>query len=748
MSSNSKYNYRIFSVASLTIFLAVLLALFIPSLSDGGMYFLFLTAIIFSTLHGDVRSGSFAIVISIIADLLLLLYLGKFPQDLGDWLVIVAFGSAAGFTVYICYAQMEAEIARRLAESKYRMIFEHAITGIYETTLDGRYLTANPQLAKIFGFATSADLVREAPNLNELFYVEADRRKEFVRLIKENGHIFGFESEIYRADGVKVWITENAVAVRDENEQIIGFQGTTIEITDRKNAEHELQKTYGELEKTVDERTAEIWNANEVLRREIAERQEIESDLRQSEEKFRTLIEVVSDSVWEVNEKGIYTYLSPNIFEVFGYEPNELIGTSPYDLMITKAESRRINDYLKPIAAARGNFVFMESVNRHKNGTELITETSGVPIFDTFGNFCGYRGIVRNTTERKRAEAALHEMERQLRSVVTAAPIVLCAIDNNGIFTLSEGKGLDLLGLQPGEAVGQSVFELYRDFPKVIKDVRRALGGETFISDLMVNDLIFETRFLPVFDEQGNVVEVIGVAVDMTGQLRVENKLLASQNQLRELSAHLESIREEERKYIARELHDELGQTLTALKIDLTKLGERIPHLQNEAVREKITGRVPAMIEFVDAAMETTRKIVAQLRPTVLDELGLAEAIEWQAREFQKLTGIKCELDLNFTDKNLSQGVKTAIFRILQECLTNITRHAAATKVKIKLKNGGEMLFFSIEDNGRGIGKEKTANTKSFGISGMRERALLLGGTMEITRPESGGTRITVKIPC
>lgn len=964
------------------------------------MYFLFLTAITFSTLHGDVRSGSFAAIASFIVNLLLLYYLGKFPLEFSDWMVLIAFALTSAFTIYICFAQMESDIARHLAESKYRMIFENAITGIYETTVDGKYIAANPKLAMMFGYSKSDDLIREAANLNDRFYVIEGRREDFIRRISENGQISEFESEIYRHDGAKIWITENSVAVRDEKNDLIGFQGTSIEITARKRAESALQEAHEHLEEKVVERTAELERANQSLREEIAERERIETALRQSEEKFRTLVEVVSDCVWEVDEIGTYTYISPKIVEVVGYEPEELIGKTPYDLM-KKEERQRILDYLIPIAAARQNFVFMESVNGHKNGNEVITETSGVPIFDASGNYCGYRGIVRNITERKRAESmieasekryrelvenakdfiytadlngkftslnragkelvgitdkqvqntmfadyiapeyfslmqrkleeklagkertvfeleliveghrcpvevsswiiydesgkpvgtqgiardlterkraeekaresqkmlqivmdtipqgvfwkdpngvflgcnlyvaqcaglesgqqivglsdydlpwtkeesdfyrecdrrvmetgvaelgivetlrqadgtdiwletnkvplknsvgetvgvlgtfkditerkrtevALREIERRLHSIVTAAPIILCTIDSNGIFTLSEGKGLDLVKLRPGEVVGLSVFDLYQDFPEIIKDVRRALKGDTFLNTFKVNDLIFETRFLPILNEQGNVVEVIGVAIDVTGQKLVENELLASQRQLRELSAHLESVREEERKYIARELHDELGQTLTALKIDLTKLEERLPNLQTETVHRQIIDRVPAMIEIVDAAMETTRKIVAQLRSAVLDELGLAEAAEWQVREFQKLTGIKCDLDINLTDKNLSQNLKTAMFRILQECLTNITRHAAATKVKIELKTESDSLFFSIEDNGRGMGKQKMATTKSFGISGMRERTLLLGGKLEITRPENGGTRVTVRFP-
>lgn len=1001
MSLNSTtFSNKSFALAILSIFLAFIITLFIPSLSDGGMYFLFLTAITFSTLHGDVRSGSFAAVVSFIVNLLLLYYLGKFPLKFGDWMVLIAFGLTSAFTIYICYAQMESEIARHLAESKYRMIFEDAITGIYETTVDGKYITANPKLATMFGYETAAKLILKAANLNEGFYVSEGRRKEFIRQISENGQISEFESEIYRCDGAKIWISENSVAVRNAKDNLIGFLGTSIEITARKRAESALQEAHEHLEEKVVERTTELERSNQLLREEIAERQRVEMALRQSEEKFRNLVETVKDWIWETDVNGIYTYASPHIRKLIGYEPEEIIGKRPYDLM-PPDEAERVKQVVRKLTLEKKGHSLFESLAIHKNGSLITTETSNIPIYDEQGNLCGARGIARDITdrkriesmievsekryrelvenakdliytadldgkltslnragkelvgitddqvktamladhvapefltlvrqklaeklggtertvfeleliveghrcpvevsswiiydengepsgtqgiardiaerkmaeekiresqkmlqivmdtipqgvfwkntdgvflgcnlyvaqcaglesgeqiiglsdydlpwtkeesdfyrecdhrvmetgvpelgiietlrqadgtdiwletnkvplknsvgetvgvlgtfkditERKRTEAMLREIERRLHSIVTVAPIILCAVDSNGIFTLSEGKGLDLLKLRPGEVVGQSVFDLYQDFPEIIKDVRRALKGDTFLNTFKVNDLIFETRFLPILNEQGNVVEVIGVAIDVTGQKLVENELIASQRQLRELSAHLESVREEERKFIARELHDELGQTLTALKIDLTKLEERLPNLQTETVHQQIISRVPAMIEIVDMAMETTRKIVAQLRPAVLDELGLAEAAEWQVREFEKLTGINCDLDINLTDKNLSQNLKTAMFRILQECLTNITRHAAATKVKIELTFAGKILFFNIEDNGRGMGKQKMATTKSFGISGMRERTLLLGGKLEITRPENGGTQVTVRFP-
>ena len=501
LGKKGRTNLGKFGIALLAVVAAAVATLLVPSLGDGGMYFLFLTAIIFSALRGDWRSGAFAAVLSMFLNFFLLYQHGKLPQTFGDWMVLLAFGLAAGFTVIISHAQMKAEAARLSAESRYRIIFEDAITGIYETTLDGKYVAANPKLAEILGCVSPADLINKAANLNDVFYVEAGRREEFTRLIGENETVVGFESEIYRRDGEKIWISENAVGCRDKAGNLTGFQGTTIEITDRKRAESALEKAHGELEEKVAERTREFLQINETLRDEINER------------------------------------------------------------------------------------------------------------------------------------------------------------------------------------------------------------------------------------------------------TRIESELLASQQKSRELSAHLQSVREEERKKLARELHDELGQTLTALKIDLVRLGEKTRSDEKSLTVYQIKNNILAMVTIVDAAMDTTRKIVAELRPGVLDELGLAAAMEWQTGEFQKRTRIKCSLEIEFDENAVDMNVKTTIFRILQECLTNIARHSGATAAKIRLRDDGGRVFFEVEDNGRGFDFQQADAANSFGILGMRERALLLGGTTEISRRESGGTLISVLIP-
>jgi signal transduction histidine kinase len=211
---------------------------------------------------------------------------------------------------------------------------------------------------------------------------------------------------------------------------------------------------------------------------------------------------------------------------------------------------------------------------------------------------------------------------------------------------------------------------------------------------------------------------------------------------LRALAARYESVREEERSRIAREVHDELGQALTGLKIDLSTLARDVRNRLPDAEQ-----RVDAMTRLVGETIDFVRELSAQLRPPVLDDVGLAAAIEWQAQEFQSRTGVVCRLVSSLPDEELPTDVSTALFRILQEALTNVARHAGATFVHIRLDKADSVIILTVTDNGRGITPEEIENVRSLGLVGMRERSLLLGGNVTITGQPGNGTTVTARIP-
>lgn len=220
------------------------------------------------------------------------------------------------------------------------------------------------------------------------------------------------------------------------------------------------------------------------------------------------------------------------------------------------------------------------------------------------------------------------------------------------------------------------------------------------------------------------------------------DELRSSREQLRALSAHIQSAREQERMRIAREIHDELGQMLTALKMDVAwmrkNLDQSHPALQN---------KLDAMAQLIDGSVQTTRRISADLRPSILDDLGLVAAIEWQLQEFQARSGVRCHFAPTLEAIDLSPECATAVFRIFQETLTNVARHARATRVEVTLESAAGDLLLQVSDNGRGITETELLDPESFGLIGMRERVHLLAGEIQIGGTPAKGTIVTVRIP-
>ena len=230
------------------------------------------------------------------------------------------------------------------------------------------------------------------------------------------------------------------------------------------------------------------------------------------------------------------------------------------------------------------------------------------------------------------------------------------------------------------------------------------------------------------------------IASDLSEVKRAEQEVRVASEQLRKLAARLVSIREEERTRIAREVHDELGQSLTAVKMDLAWLAGRLPR-RSAQIRE----RIRATRQLASRTIQSIRRISTELRPGVLD-LGLAAAVEWQVQEFQARTGIQCQVRL-LTQEVVAPDISTALFRILQETLTNVARHAKATRVEVVKQKEGDGVVLRIHDNGRGFDPEDPSISKSLGLLGMRERAAILGGRVNISSAPGKGTTVTAWIP-
>jgi PAS domain S-box-containing protein len=252
-----------------------------------------------------------------------------------------------------------------------------------------------------------------------------------------------------------------------------------------------------------------------------------------------------------------------------------------------------------------------------------------------------------------------------------------------------------------------------------------------------------EGHYLCMRDDHGRITGHLGIQRDITDRHRAAAEIERSREELRVLAAHLETVREEERRRLARELHDELGQVLTGFKLDLAWLEHRLSRTHTA----DLTTRARDLLGRLDGVMISVRRIITELRPSVLDELGLADAIEWQAQDFAARTGVVLDIEIDPDCASVPDPIASSVFRMLQETLTNIARHAAARNVRISFRNNGEVLTLLVADDGRGITENQLRGERSLGLLGLRERALACGGTIDIRGAPGVGTTVSLSIP-
>ena len=362
--------------------------------------------------------------------------------------------------------------------------------------------------------------------------------------------------------------------------------------------------------------------------------------------------------------------------------------------------------------------------------------------------------------ERKRTELLLHAQAQEIRAIVENSPDLIVRFDRqlrrtfvNTAFIKANGLPKEkLLGREIASAANdgavkatdEEIATLERSLQRAF-DTRQPLDFE-HTWPLTTGRRTFTTHLKPEFDARGALTSILGISRDITERIDAENKLQISRGRLRALSAQLRSVREE--------IHDELGQKLTGLKMDLLRAERKIEGLERSPPINSPLDIIVSATELVDDICASVQEIATNLRPGVLDKLGLAAALQYESRRFQERTGVLVEARLPETEPNLPNEVSTTLFRIFQECLTNVARHAGATKVEAELKvEPGvakvetDLAVLSLRDNGKGIKEADMANPESFGLLGIKERAALLGGEVVLQAHPGQGTNVTVHIP-
>ncbi|HEM49568.1 MAG TPA: PAS domain S-box protein, partial [Caldithrix sp.] len=345
--------------------------------------------------------------------------------------------------------------------------------------------------------------------------------------------------------------------------------------------------------------------------------------------------------------------------------------------------------------------------------------------------------FIRNITFRKLDELEIIKSEDQFRKFFQEGSdgILINRISKDRFFDnfLEANKqACELLNYSRDEIINKNIYNIISIWDnQKIEHFITTLMKDTYAL-LEINLITKDKRKIPV-EINGHVFEyngrpaIISVVRDITKRSQANIELNKSREQLRSLALRLQNIREEERSMIAREIHDELGQLLTVLKIQISLISKKLPPNQTS-----LQERVESSIQFIDQAVKSIQKITTQLRPGILDELGLIAAIEWQAREFEKQTGIQCDCTLPKETINLDPKHSTALFRITQEALTNAARHSFAERVSIYLKEEDDRLVLEITDNGKGIHQAQINNPNSLGLLGIKERAMVFGGKVTI----------------
>ena len=380
------------------------------------------------------------------------------------------------------------------------------------------------------------------------------------------------------------------------------------------------------------------------------------------------------------------------------------------------------------------------------------------PILDKDGRVLGASKIARDITGRKRAELDLWESQRRFEGIVDSAMDAIISIDEAQRVVLFNAAAERMFGCAAAEALGQP---LERFIPARFRAVHRAhvrafaTGGVTNRTMGKLGSLTAlraDGREFPI-EASISQTEVGGdklftvILRDITERKEAEEALSRSEAQLRALAARLQRVREEEAIRIARELHDQLGRCLTTIKMDITLIEQTVSaQLTTQSIRS-IQEQIPLMLEAIDETVQIVRKISTELRPGILDDLGLAAAIEWQAKDFQKRSGVLCILDITEEDLDVGREQATAVFRIFQEIVTNIARHSKAEKVWIHLHAQDGMVVLEVEDNGVGISPEALSRYGALGLVGIRERAAIFGGEVEIGGIPGKGTTVIVRMP-
>lgn len=482
---------------------------------------------------------------------------------------------------------------------------------------------------------------------------------------------------------------------------------------------------------------------------DVTVRRKAEHELRRSRELLAEAHRLARVGSWEWDVGKNQVSWSEELFRIYDLDPARHLPSYEAFLATVHPDDREHTGTVLRLAMENVSaFVYDHRIVR-PDGSVRMLHTRGEVVPGADGRVCRLVGSCWDITDRwealRRAESARAEAEaarREMENILGRVADGFVALDQDWRYRYVNESGARVMGRDPLSLIGKRMWD---EFPETVghefqRACERAVAEQQPVhlwTHYPPWDKWFDGRIHP--SPEGLSI----FFTDVTEQQKAQEDLRASAEQLRALAARLSEIREEERKSIARELHDQVGQALTALKLDLEWARGQVDAGAPAETRK----RLAAMEGLLDQTLDTTRRISATLRPAILDDLGLAAAIRWQAAEFTQRTGVVCETRLPDGDDPIASATALALFRVLQEALTNVARHAGAERVLIELSLEGSSAILTIGDDGRGIAPEALRRQNSLGLMGMRERALAFGGALEISAEVGRGTTVTVRVP-
>jgi PAS domain S-box-containing protein len=472
--------------------------------------------------------------------------------------------------------------------------------------------------------------------------------------------------------------------------------------------------------------------------------------LGESEPSLRAILDASLDAFILIDATGVIRMWNARAETMFGWMEAEAIGQRLSQTIIPERYRERHEQGLARYrATGEGRLVNrrVEITARHREGREFPVELAIAPIELVDGTGPFFVAFVRDISLRRETEERLTFQSTILNNVRDS--IVVADLEGRVQFWNQGAE--ELFGYSKEEILGQSVTILYADAAdpaaQLAEDRGHVLRGEDPTGEWLRrrkdgSTVWVHAKRVVLRNADGTAIGILGVARDISERKRTSEELLASQEQLRDLAHRLRSVREQERTLMARQIHDELGQALSALHLDVAWLRARLS--DEDVVLEEKTRSMAALIE---TSIGRVRSLATELRPAVLDSLGLLAAIEWQTQQFTRRTGIPSSHELPPDPPAVDADRSTDVFRILQEALTNVARHAGASEVVVALRFWRNELQLSVSDDGRGITAAEVASPQALGLVGMRERALLWDGVVEWRARDGGGTVVNLRLP-